>query len=99
MPKPQSIWDAPAGRIRAAGGWPMWRAAFRAALFWILFTSPGLAETRIALVVGNSGYQYVSPLPNPANDARLLAETLTRLGFRLVGGGGQLDLDKAHFDL
>jgi hypothetical protein len=77
----------------------MWRAAFGAVLFWVLFTSPGLAETRIALVVGNSGYQYVSPLPNPANDARLLAETLSRLGFRLVGGGAQLDLDKAHFDL
>jgi uncharacterized caspase-like protein len=77
----------------------MWRAAFRAAFFWILFISPGLAETRIALVVGNSGYQYVSPLPNPANDARLLAETLTRLGFTLVGGAAQLDLDKPHFDL
>jgi hypothetical protein len=77
----------------------MWRAAFRAAFFWILFTPSGFAETRVALVVGNSGYQYVSPLPNPTSDARLLAETLTRLGFRLVGGGAQLDLDKARFDL
>jgi caspase domain-containing protein/YARHG domain-containing protein len=77
----------------------MCRAAFRAVFLWLLFTSSGLAETRIALVVGNSEYQYVSPLTNPTKDALLLAETLTRLGFKLVGGNAQLDLDKAHFDL
>jgi uncharacterized caspase-like protein len=76
----------------------MWRAAFRAALLWVLFTSSGFAETRIALIVGNSEYQYVSPLPNPTSDARLVAETLARLGFKLVGGGAQVDLDKARFD-
>lgn len=53
---------------------------------------------RIALVVGMSRYQHVSPLANPANDARLMAQTLRALGFRLVGGGAQLDLDKAGFD-
>ncbi|MFB9266469.1 caspase domain-containing protein, partial [Bradyrhizobium erythrophlei] len=77
----------------------MWRATVRAAFLWLLFTSSGLAETRIALVVGNSEYQNVSPLTNPTKDARLIAETLTRLGFSLVGGGAQLDLDKAHFDV
>jgi uncharacterized caspase-like protein len=77
----------------------MWRATVIAAFLWVLFTSSGLAETRIALVVGNSAYQNVSPLPNPTNDARQVADTLIRLGFRLVGGGAQIDLDKARFDL
>ena len=53
---------------------------------------------RVALVVGNSHYQNVAPLTNPANDARLMAETLRELGFKLVGDGPQLDLDKAAFD-
>lgn len=53
---------------------------------------------RIALVIGNGGYQSVTRLPNPANDARLIASTLQRAGFTLVGGGPQVDLDKAHFD-
>jgi uncharacterized caspase-like protein len=62
------------------------------------FSPPAWAQTRVALVVGNSGYRNVSPLDNPASDARLLAETLRGLGFTLVGGGAQLDLDKAAFD-
>src|SRR5579871_236245 len=76
----------------------MSRAIIRAIFLWIVFSSPCLAETRIALVVGNSEYQNVSQLRNPADDARLVAETLTRLGFRLTGGGAQLDLDKSRFD-
>ena len=36
-----------------------------------------LAENRIALVIGNSTYQSVSVLPNPANDARAMTEFLT----------------------
>jgi Caspase domain/YARHG domain len=63
---------------------------------WI--PSAALAEKRVALVVGNSSYQSVSPLPNPKNDALLMADTLQRLGFVLVGGGAQVDLDKARFD-
>ena len=43
--------------------------------------SAALAETRLALVIGNSAYQTVSPLPNPANDARAMAEFLTKAGF------------------
>jgi formylglycine-generating enzyme required for sulfatase activity len=37
-------------------------------------------ERKIALVIGNSAYT-VSPLKNPANDARLMADTLRSLGF------------------
>ena len=38
------------------------------------------AETRIALVIGNSAYAS-GPLLNPVNDARLIGETLKSLGF------------------
>jgi hypothetical protein len=40
----------------------------------------------------------VARLDNPRNDARLMAKTLAELGFSLVGGGAQLDLDKASLD-
>jgi TPR repeat protein len=56
------------------------------------------AEHRVALVIGNAGYQHVERLGNPGNDARLIADTLKQSGFTLVGGGAQLDLDKSDFD-
>jgi uncharacterized caspase-like protein len=40
----------------------------------------------------------VPSLANPVADARLMADTLRAAGFVLVGGGAQLDLDKAAFD-
>lgn len=56
------------------------------------------AASRVALVVGVSAYRSVPRLDNPANDARLMAQTLAGLGFTLVGGGAQLDLDKPGFE-
>jgi formylglycine-generating enzyme required for sulfatase activity len=53
---------------------------------------------RIALVVGNSNYQKIGKLDNPANDAKLMASALKAIGFQLVGDGPQLDLDKLSFD-
>jgi formylglycine-generating enzyme required for sulfatase activity len=41
------------------------------------------AETRIALVIGNSEYSS-GPLPNPANDAKMIGETLSSLGFEVI---------------
>jgi formylglycine-generating enzyme required for sulfatase activity len=41
------------------------------------------AETRIALVIGNSDYSS-GPLPNPANDAKMIGETLNNLGFEVI---------------
>ena len=41
------------------------------------------AENRIALVIGNSEYSS-GPLPNPANDAKMIAETLNNLGFEVI---------------
>jgi Caspase domain len=68
------------------------------ALLSLLLIDPAIAERRIALVVGNSAYQNVTRLDNPRNDATLMAETLSGLGFTLIGGRAQLDLDKAALD-
>lgn len=56
------------------------------------------ADHRVALVIGNAAYQHVERLANPANDAKLIGNTLQKAGFTLVGGGVQHDLDKATFD-
>jgi Caspase domain len=68
------------------------------ALLCLLSASSASAEKRVALVVGNSAYQNVTRLENPSNDARLIAETLSGLGFSLIGGSAQLDLDKSALD-
>jgi hypothetical protein len=57
-----------------------------------LFAVPACAERRVALVLGNSGYQHAPRLKNPINDATDIAATLQRLGFDVVRG---LDLDYA----
>ena len=41
-------------------------------------------EQRIALVIGNSNYQNVAQLPNPANDAKAVAELLNTAGFEVI---------------
>jgi uncharacterized caspase-like protein len=51
-------------------------------------------EQRVALVIGNGAYKHTAPLVNPPNDARLMAETLATLGFRLIGGQALLNADK-----
>src|SRR5262249_22105179 len=73
------------------------RCICAALLLFAALTSPAFAEKRVALVIGNSAYTYVSRLSNPANDARLMSETLRSLGFTLVGGAAQLDLDIDQF--
>jgi hypothetical protein len=49
---------------------------------------------RIALVIGNSRYEHVPQLKNPTNDAKLIAEALRDLGFEVIGGGAQTDLNR-----
>ncbi|MDO9298886.1 caspase family protein [Bradyrhizobium sp.] len=68
------------------------------ALLLAIFAGPAAAEKRIALVVGNSAYQNITRLDNPKNDATLMADTLSGLGFALIGGRAQLDLDKQSLD-
>ena len=93
------------GRARTRRGEIKMPAIFAITRLWSIVVlcfcfaiAPASAETRVALVVGNSTYQNVPPLNNPANDARLIADTLRSLGFQLVGGSAQVDLDKTSFD-
>ena len=69
------------------------RAMGLLALGALLCSGPGWAATRVALVVGNSGYaaQNIPALPNPVNDARLIAGALETSGFevRLVTDADQ----------
>ncbi len=46
--------------------------------------SSAFAEKRVALVIGNSNYQKVARLSNPANDAAAIAAMLSAAGFDLV---------------
>ena len=41
-------------------------------------------EQRVALVIGNSNYRNVAPLPNPDNDAQSVAEFLNSAGFEVI---------------
>ena len=59
----------------------------RLALALLLITlshSFALAEKRVALIIGNSDYETVASLRNPANDARRLASVLQTAGFSKV---------------
>ena len=42
------------------------------------------AETRVALVIGNSAYQTIPRLRNPVNDARAMDQALSAVGFRVI---------------
>ena len=73
MPGPKQVMDrVPAATILC------WFAAI------MYFAAPAVAQERlqgVALVIGQSEYQHISPLPNPANDAREMVKLLTDLGF------------------
>jgi len=43
-----------------------------------------LNEKRLALVIGNADYRNLGKLANPANDAKSMAATLSRLGFTVI---------------
>jgi len=64
-------------------GAPCRRASFVCAVVYAalaFLAGPAYADKRIALVVGNSAYEHATRLDQPANDARLMAETLRTLG-------------------
>jgi len=72
----------------------MFRIAMPAALaifVALIAGAPSLAQdntappqNRIALVIGNSNYQSVTVLPNPANDAKAVSDFLTGAGFEVI---------------
>jgi uncharacterized caspase-like protein len=49
----------------------------------LLLSAPAVAENRIALVIGQSAYRAVTPLPNPVNDAKAMAQMLGDAGFEV----------------
>jgi uncharacterized caspase-like protein len=50
---------------------------------FVLFSVPGFAADRVALVIGNGAYQRVPALPNPPRDAADIAHALERLDFKV----------------
>jgi len=56
---------------------------------------PASAQDRVALVVGNAKYLNANVLPNPGNDARVMARTLREIGFDVAEG---FDLDRTGME-
>ncbi len=75
----------------------MGRLILWAMTHWLGLVGAVMAEPRIALIIGNGAYQTVGGLPNPPNDARLMAATLEKLGFTvtLVADGGLTQMSAA----
>ena len=69
--------------ICLVAGWCSWSSAAAS------------AETRVALVIGNSAYVNTTPLANPLNDARDMATALKTAGFDVVAA---FDADKRGVD-
>ncbi|MBN9672031.1 caspase family protein [Roseibium aggregatum] len=74
-----------------SGAKAAWLSAFAVFWFAILALTGGAvaAEQRFALVIGNSGYEKIGRLANPANDADLVAKSLEAVGFEVA----------VHYDL
>ena len=66
----------------------MWYRPFLtilAVLVAVMLSEEVKAEPRLALVIGNADYgRDLGRLPNPANDAALMASTLSKLGFKVT---------------
>jgi uncharacterized caspase-like protein len=78
----------------------------RVLFFLIVLVAPATAEEAkslrgVALVIGQSEYQHIAPLPNPANDARDIEKLLEDLGFDVTGvndrEGKKLERDFERF--
>jgi hypothetical protein len=50
----------------------------------LMLVASAQADTRIALVIGNSAYKNVAQLPNPVHDAQDTAAALQRMGFTVT---------------
>lgn len=60
------------------------KAVAAVSLFALMACSPAFAENRLALVIGNSAYRSVAPLPNAQNDANKMSELLGSAGFEVM---------------
>ena len=75
----------------------MRRSLLTTILFAVLLSAglPAHAESRVALVIGNSAYRHTPRLINPYNDAKDIAAALGPLGFDVTEA---IDLDKRALD-
>jgi uncharacterized caspase-like protein len=74
------------------------RAFILAAILFLTLSAEAYANKRVALVIGNSTYQNVPQLPNPARDAASIAQMLRGAGFDVVDiqqNAGNLDFKRA----
>ncbi len=56
----------------------------------LVTTTPVLAASeRLTLVIGNSDYQQLRNIKNPARDAKAVAKKLKAMDFTLIGKGGK----------
>jgi len=62
---------------------------------WLAAAQGAFADTRVALVIGNSSYAHGGRLPNPANDAAAVADALRKVGFTVTA---RSDLGKQQFE-
>jgi uncharacterized caspase-like protein len=62
----------------------MWRYWLGIVAAVLLITESAFAQSRMALVIGNSNYQAAVSLANPANDSKAVAEAFTRAGFEVT---------------
>lgn len=60
------------------------RAAFTLLAVMGCLAGPAHAEKKVALVIGNDGYQNIFPLKKAINDARTIGDTLKGLGFQVL---------------
>lgn len=66
-----------------------------ALLLATIFAGQALAETRVALVIGNGAYAHTSRLANPVNDGQDTAAALKARGFTVIEA---YDVDRRKFD-
>src|SRR5207244_3073298 len=80
----------------------MWRRrlGIPVAAAFLLISQSAFAQSRLALIIGNSNYQAVTSLPNPVNDAKAVAEALTAAQFQvtLASDLSQMDMRRAVRD-
>jgi uncharacterized caspase-like protein len=74
--------DEPSSRLIAARS--VLASMIVAGAMLVVTSVASLAQTRVALVIGNSRYANIAALSNPESDATAMAATLEKLGFAVT---------------
>jgi formylglycine-generating enzyme required for sulfatase activity len=82
LPKDRKIVGLPSNNHRKVA---MLRSTLGIILCMLSLTSgTALAQERYALIIGNGAYEFIDPLKNPPNDARLISEAMESVGFNVT---------------